>query len=128
MTINSRVTVTLSHSLPAGRVCFLDSLGLEAKQASLKLVNVLIFFSPAHTLVKSPLTGLSPCVRACSVLSVKSNTCQPHRLEPTRLFCPWDFPGKNTGVDCHFLLQIILIQGSNPHLLWLLHWQRIPYH
>ena len=57
------MTVILSHSLPAGRVCFLDSLGLEAKQASLKLVNVLIFFSPAHTLVNSPFTELSPvCV------------------------------------------------------------------
>ena len=33
-------------------------------------------------------------------------------------FCPWDFPGKNTGVSCHFLLQgIFLIQRSNPHLL-----------
>ena len=34
------------------------------------------------------------------------------------------FPGKNTGVDCHFLLQeIFLTQGLNPHLLCLLHWQ-----
>ena len=32
--------------------------------------------------------------------------------------------GKNTGVGCHFLLQrIFLTQGSNPYLLWLLHWQ-----
>ena len=30
---------------------------------------------------------------------------QPHGLEPTRLLCPWNFPGKNTGVGCHFLLQ-----------------------
>ena len=29
----------------------------------------------------------------------------PHGLQPTRLLCPWDFPGKNTGADCHFLLQ-----------------------
>ena len=36
----------------------------------------------------------------------------------------WDFPGKNTGVGCYFLLQgIFLTQGSNPCLLWLLHWQ-----
>ena len=34
---------------------------------------------------------------------------------------PWDFPGKNTGVGCHFLLQgIFLTQGSSMHLL---HWQ-----
>ena len=38
--------------------------------------------------------------------------------------CPWDFPGKNTGVSCHFLLQgIFPTQGSNPRLLHLLHWQ-----
>ena len=37
---------------------------------------------------------------------------------PTRLLCPWKFPGKNTGVGCHFLLQgIFSSQGSNPHLL-----------
>ena len=29
----------------------------------------------------------------------------PHRRQPTRLLCPWDSPGKNTGVGCHFLLQ-----------------------
>ena len=38
--------------------------------------------------------------------------------------CPWNFPGKNNGVGCHFLLQgIFLTQGSNPHLLCLLRWQ-----
>ena len=42
-------------------------------------------------------------------------------LWPTRLICPWDLSGKNTGVGCHFLLHgIFLIQGSNPYLL---HWQ-----
>ena len=44
--------------------------------------------------------------------------------KPSRSICPWDFPGKNTGVGCHFLYQgIFLTQGSNPHLLKLLHWQ-----
>ena len=38
--------------------------------------------------------------------------------------CPWDSPGKNTGVGCHFLLQgIFPTPGSNPHPLCLLHWQ-----
>ena len=40
-----------------------------------------------------------------------------------RLFRPWDSPSKNTGVGCQALLQgIFLIQGSNPQLLYLLHW------
>ena len=56
--------------------------------------------------------------------SVVTNSLQPHGLGPTRLFCPWDFPGKNTGLGCHFHLQgIFPTQGSNPHLLCLLHWQ-----
>ena len=42
----------------------------------------------------------------------------------TRTFCPWNFPGKNTGVSCQLLLQgIFLTQGSSLHHLWLLHWQ-----
>ena len=46
---------------------------------------------------------------------------EPHELQSTRLLCPWNFPGKNTGVGCHFLLQgIFQTQGLNPHLL---HWQ-----
>ena len=42
----------------------------------------------------------------------------PWTVEPARLPCLWDFPGKDTGVSCHFLLQRIFPnQGSNPHLL-----------
>ena len=49
-----------------------------------------------------------------------------HGLEFTRLFCPWDSPGKNTGVGCYFLLQrIFLAQGSN---LGFLHCRQILYH
>ena len=54
------------------------------------------------------------------------NLLRPHGLSPTRLLCPWDSPGKNTGVDCHSLLQgVLLIQGSN---LGLLHCRQILYH
>ena len=49
--------------------------------------------------------------------SVTSNSLQPNRLEPARLLCPWNSPGKNIGVGCHALLQgIFPIQGSNPGL------------
>ena len=37
--------------------------------------------------------------------SVVSDSLQTHGLQPARLLCPWDFPGKNSGVGCHFLLQ-----------------------
>ena len=45
--------------------------------------------------------------------SVVSDSLRPHGLSPTRLLCPWDFPGNSTGVDCHFRLQRIFpTQGS----------------
>ena len=65
---------------------------------------------------------------ACSVTSAVSNSVQPHGPQPTRLRCPWDSPGRNTGVGCHALLQgIFPIQGSNWGLLWLLHCRQILY-
>ena len=57
------------------------------------------------------------CMLMCSVVS---NSLRPHILQPTRLFCPQDSPGKNTEVDCHFLLQRIFpIQGLNLCLMLL---------
>ena len=54
-----------------------------------------------HSVAKSYLTLLWPC-----------------GLYPTKFLCPWDFPGKNTGMSSHFLHQgIFLTQGSNLHLL-----------
>ena len=54
-----------------------------------------------------------------------SNSLWPYRPQPARPLCPWNSPGKNTGVGCHCLLQgIYLIQGSNLCLLHLLHWQK----
>ena len=62
-----------------------------------------------------------PCVHACQVTSVVSDSLSPYGLQPARFLCPWDSLGKNTGVGCHALLQgIFLTQGSNPSLLCLL--------
>ena len=47
------------------------------------------------------------CCCCCSVASVVSDSVRPHRRQPTRFLCPWDSPGKNSGVGCHFL------QGMN---------------
>ena len=57
--------------------------------------------------------------------SVMFDSMWLYGLQPTRLLCPWDSPGKNPGVRCHALLQgIFQTQGSNPGLLCLLliHW------
>ena len=49
--------------------------------------------------------------------SVMLDSLRPHELQPTRLLYPWDSPGKNTGVGCHFLLQgIFPTKGSNTGL------------
>ena len=45
------------------------------------------------------------CCCCCCFVSVMSNSVWSHRRQPTKLLCPWDSPGKNTGVGCHFLLQ-----------------------
>ena len=42
-----------------------------------------------------------------------SNSVRPHRWQPTRLLCPWDSPGKNTGVGCHFLLQCRKVKSES---------------
>ena len=73
------------------------------------------------------------CVQSClTFVTTWTVACQsPASMEfpkqeywsglPTRLLCLWNFPGKNTGVGSHLLLQkIFLTQGLNQHLL---HWQ-----
>ena len=57
------------------------------------------------------------CIIMCAC-SVVSNSLWPHGLSPTRLLHPWDSPGENTVMGCHFLFQgIFLMQGSNQGLL-----------
>ena len=41
-----------------------------------------------------------------------SDSVRPHRRQPTRLPCPWDSPGKDTGVGCHFLLQCMKVESE----------------
>ena len=65
-------------------------------------------------------TQIILCVCVCACVCVQS--CLT--LEPTRLLCPWNSPGKDSGVGCHFLLHVnFTTQGSNLYLLHLLHWQ-----
>ena len=64
---------------------------------------------------------LCVCVLSCLVIS---DSLRSHRPQPSRHLCPQNFPGKNTGVGFHFLLQgIFLTQESNPCLLRFLHCQ-----
>ena len=47
------------------------------------------------------------------ITSVVSDSVRPHRRQPTRLPRPWDSPGQNTGVGCHFLLQCMKVKNES---------------
>ena len=47
-----------------------------------------------------------------------SDSSRPHGLQPSRLLCPWDFPGKSTGVGCHRLLHLYYLDSAKLIQLW----------
>ena len=63
------------------------------------------------------------CMHAFSVTKACPTFCDPMDCNLPDSICPWDSPGKHTGVGCHILFQIFPTQGLNPCLLHLLHWQ-----
>ena len=75
----------------------------------------------AHLGVKAVLKGLlvsSSPIKAAAATAAKSlqscpTLCDPMRRQPTRLPHPWDSPGKNTGVACHFLLQCMKVKSES---------------
>ena len=88
-----------------------------------KIRSHLSFYGENSCIVISRnLFSLATSLVLCVCL-VASDSLQLHGLQPTRLLCPWNLPGKNTGAGCDFLLQgIFLTQGSNPRLLHAMHW------
>ena len=67
-----------------------------------------------YSLCQKPLSvGPSCCCCCYCVASVVSDSVQPHRRQPNRLPRPWDSPGKNTGVGCHFLLQLMKVKSES---------------
>ena len=57
--------------------------------------------------------GKPCCCCCCSAASIVSDSVPTHRRQPTRLPHPWDSPGKNTGVGCHFLLQCMKVKSES---------------
>ena len=128
----SRVRLFATPWTAAGQA----SLSITNSQSLLKLTFIQLVMPSNHLILCHPLllmpssgtqikdihapslilsvASAAPCPPDTCVfnLSVVSRSLQPCALWPARLLCPWDFPGKNTGVGCHFLLQ-----GSNVGLL-----------
>ena len=60
--------------------------------------------------------NISFCFSAAAVAAKSLQSCRTvrsHRRQPTRLPRPWDSPGKNTGVGCHFLLQCMKVKSES---------------
>ena len=101
---------------------FLDKYGHYLAFFSISTVTGTLLISNNHTSISFVCFFFIYSV-SCSVTS---DSLKPHELQPTRLLCPWNSPGKNTGVDCHSPLQEIFpTQGLNPGLL---HHKQILYH
>ena len=123
---NSQTSETVTESRPVilgprgqGRDCF-QSAGAQHRVTE-----------AFHTFTKGVVTKhtqLPKLIKLCVSHSVVSDSLCPHGLQPARLLCSWDSPGKNTGVGCHFLLQEIFpTQGSNPFSCIFCLGRHIPY-
>ena len=77
-------------------------------------LNAPFLHCPVGSLPLSHQGSLTPvCCCHCQVASVVSDSARPRRQQPTRLPYPWDSPGKNTGVGCHFLLQCMKVKSES---------------
>ena len=84
--------------------------GLEEAQAGIKIAGRNINnlrYADDTTLMEESEEELK------SLLMKVSDSVRPHGLQPTRFLRPWDFPGKNTGVGCHFLLQCMKVKSES---------------
>ena len=89
------------------------------KQYNLEMGKVLerIFLYRKHTISwQAHKRSLISLIIAAAVAAKSLQSCptlRPHRRQPTRLLCPWDSPGKNTRVGCHFLLQCRKVKSES---------------
>ena len=98
-------------------------LQLPGQKKGLCKTQKCVFLTQKVSELRSQNSTLIAPVHVRSVAQTCLTLLHPHGQQPTRLLCPWNFPGKNIGVSSHFLLQgIFPIQGSN-FILHLLHWQ-----
>ena len=90
-----------------------------------RLLHNIDYNSLSYTINPHCLPVFHIVVCCCLVAKSCSTLLRPHGLFPPRLLCPWDFPGKNTGMGCYFLLQGIFppqkLNQRLPHCRWILY-------
>ena len=107
-------SVQFSHSVVSDSV----TPWTAARQASLSITNSHSYPNSCplnqwcHPTISSSVVPFSYCY-CCCVASVVSRSGWPQRWQTTRLPHPWDSPGKNTGVGCHFLLQCMKVKSES---------------
>ena len=115
MTIKyQRFSVNLSSGTPETKVILHVSWLFSLRRQSISCVT--------KNGLRSHLSPAAPYLHhCCSVTKSSPTLCDTMDHSPARLLCPWDFPGKNTRLGFHSLLQgIFLTQGLNPRFLY---WQ-----
>ena len=115
--------IIYSHLLLHYIVCFGKN-----KSLSSKLFYIISFLFFLYMIIGFQIGEVALFVRGCCCCQVASVvlTLQPHRRQPTRLLCPQDSPGNNTGVRCHFLFPskrqslnlILALFDCTEHCLW----------
>ena len=107
LTSKMGITVRIVGTFPVVqwlRIC-LSMQGIQVQSLVCKLRS--------HEATKPACHSSSLCCCCCQVASVVSDSVRPHRRQPTRLPCPWNSPGKNTGVGFHFLLQCMKVKSES---------------
>jgi len=92
----------------------------QNKNASIYIIKGYFCWEEKHSVEGQHNTNLTNCSTHTELLllllllsrSVMSDSVWPQRWQPTRLCSPWDSPGKNTGVGCHFLLQCMKVKSE----------------
>ena len=95
-----RTTTRESPWLTATRGSLHASVKTQNSQKQVKPV-----FLHSNTFLQARIVSDYMRVRMCLVAQSCPTLCNPMGLQPTRLLCPWESPGKKTGVGCHSLLQ-----------------------
>ena len=98
-----------------------QEVGVSSEPSCIEWINKILFYSTKNY-IQYPMTNHTGEEYICVLVPESCPTlCDP--MECSWLLCPWNSSGKDTGVGCHFLHQVIFpTQGSNPSLL---HWRQI---